>query len=102
MAAGLLVRQDHWFAETLRQGLLEHEPNLAIVFNAPYTIDDESDYTIPVHGEARGLPHVLLEIRNDLITDPTGVQRWVDLLSAALERILTRYLQGYDRGIRPA
>jgi predicted N-formylglutamate amidohydrolase len=102
MAAGLLVRQDHWFAETLRQGLLEHEPNLAIVFNAPYTIDDESDYTIPVHGEARRLPHVLLEIRNDLITDPTGVQRWVDLLSAALERILTRYLQGYDRGIRPA
>lgn len=102
MAVGLLVRQDRWFAEALQHSLLEREPDLAIVFNAPYTIDDESDYTIPVHGEARGLPHVLLEIRNDLIADPIGVERWVGLLSVALQRTLARYLEGQDHGVRPA
>lgn len=94
MEIGLLVRQDRQFAEALRQALLELEPNLAVVFNAPYTIDDESDYTIPVHGEARGLPHVLLEIRNDLIAGSFGVERWTSLLFHAFKGIC-------DLGIRP-
>jgi predicted N-formylglutamate amidohydrolase len=32
----------------------------------------KADYTIPVHGERRGLPHVELEIRQDLIADADG------------------------------
>jgi len=37
--------------------------------NEPYFVSDETDYTIPRHGEARGLPHVEIEIRQDLISD---------------------------------
>ena len=38
---------------------LRREPGLVVGDNQPYSVDDESDYTIPVHGERRGLPHFL-------------------------------------------
>lgn len=56
-----------------------------VVANDPYEIEDESDYTIPVHAERHGLPHALLEIRNDLIADAAGVARMADTLTAALK-----------------
>ena len=37
-----------------------------------------------MHGEGRGIPHLLLEIRNDLLGDAAGQQRWAGLLAAAL------------------
>lgn len=84
MAAGLLVRRNRSLAEALQRALTVRASEGPVVFNAPYRIEDESDYTIPVHGEARGLPHLLLEIRNDLIATPAGVERWIELLSGAL------------------
>ncbi|MEM7044094.1 MAG: N-formylglutamate amidohydrolase [Pseudomonadota bacterium] len=84
MAIGLIARQDKTFARTLREALLTIEPDLEVVFDAPYQIEDDSDYTIPTHGEPRSLPHLLLEIRNDLIADEVGVGRMVELLGAAL------------------
>ncbi|WP_439525176.1 N-formylglutamate amidohydrolase [Marivita sp.] len=53
--------------------------------NTPYEIEDASDYTIPVHGEAQSLPHALIEIRNDLISDRTGVSRVATALANALK-----------------
>lgn len=38
--------------------------------NEPYFMSRESDYTIPVHGEDRGVPCALIEVRNDLISTP--------------------------------
>ena len=35
-------------------------------------MNDATDYTIPVHGERRGLHHVAIEIRQDLIADDQG------------------------------
>ena len=64
--------------------LAARAPDAAVVFNEPYRIEDDSDYTIPVHGERRGLPHVLIEIRSDLIADAAGVGRWTALLADAL------------------
>ena len=46
--------------------------DLIVGDNEPYTVDDETDYTIPVHGETRGIPHVAIEIRQDLIGDEGG------------------------------
>ena len=43
-----------------------------------------SDYTVPTHGEARGLPHVEIEIRQDLIADAAGQDAW----AARLARLL--------------
>jgi predicted N-formylglutamate amidohydrolase len=85
MAAGLLVRRDRTFAEVVMREISARAPDLPVVFNEPYRIEDDSDYTIPVHGEARGLPHVLIEIRNDLIADAAGVTCWSALLAGAVE-----------------
>jgi predicted N-formylglutamate amidohydrolase len=52
----------------------------------PYTVDDETDYTVPVHGERRGIPHVAIEIRQDLIADENGQRAWADRLSDALPK----------------
>ena len=35
--------------------LLRAEGDLVVGDNEPYAVSDETDYTIPVHGEARGL-----------------------------------------------
>lgn len=53
--------------------------------NEPYRIRVDEDYTIPVHGDARGLPAVLIEVRNDGLEDATGVARWCDRLAMVLE-----------------
>ena len=64
--------------------LLRGEGDLTVGDNEPYAISDRRDYTIPVHGERRGLPHVEIEIRQDLIADPPGQAAW----AARLARLL--------------
>jgi predicted N-formylglutamate amidohydrolase len=50
-------------------------------------VSDVTDYTIPVHGEARGLINTGIEIRQDLITDETGQQQWAERLARILREI---------------
>ena len=54
--------------------LLRAEGDLVVGDNEPYAVSDETDYTIPVHGEARGLMNTGIEIRQDLIADPAGAE----------------------------
>jgi predicted N-formylglutamate amidohydrolase len=61
--------------------------SINLAFNAPYIVDHESDYTLPVHGERRALPNVLLEIRQDQIAEADGQRRWTDLLGNAFLRV---------------
>ena len=89
---GLLARADTALAEVLAEALGHHAPDALVTFNQPYRIEDDSDYTIPVHGEARGLPHVLVEIRNDLIREPEGAARWGMLLARSIADALPRVL----------
>ena len=51
----------------------------------PYRITREGDYTIPVHGDDRGIPAILVEIRNDLLGDAGSVTRWCGRLATALQ-----------------
>jgi hypothetical protein len=49
-------------------------------------VTDASDYTIPVHGERRGLHHVAIEVRQDLIAGDKGQRAWGPLLARLLAR----------------
>jgi predicted N-formylglutamate amidohydrolase len=60
--------------------LLEAEGGLTVGVNEPYFVSDLTDYTIPVHAERRGLPYLELEIRQDLIANPTGQAEWAERL----------------------
>lgn len=64
--------------------LLRAEGDLTVGDNEPYAITDTSDYTVPAHGEARGLAHVEIEIRQDLIADAGGQARWAERLARLL------------------
>ena len=49
--------------------------------NEPYAVTATTDYAIPVHGEGRGIPHIGLEIRQDLIAEPTGQAAWAERIA---------------------
>jgi predicted N-formylglutamate amidohydrolase len=52
--------------------------------NEPYRITSDEDYTVPVHGDARGLAAALIEVRQDLVADVFNIERWSRLLASAL------------------
>lgn len=86
--AGILYRKAEDFGHALAEAL--GGPAQAIAENEPYQIEDDSDYTVPVHGEARGLDAVLVEIRQDLIGDDAGAAQWAQRLAAALAACAAR------------
>ena len=67
--------------------LLRREPDLVVGDNEPYAVSDETDYTIPVHGEKRGLINTGIEIRQDLIAESAGQQQWADRLAGIFAEI---------------
>jgi predicted N-formylglutamate amidohydrolase len=67
--------------------LLRGEADLVVGDNEPYAVSDDTDYTIPVHGEARGLINSGIEIRQDLISDQAGQQQWAERLARILTEI---------------
>lgn len=83
--AALLYNRDRRLSDCLL-ALLKDESGLIVGDNQPYFVSDATDYTIPVHGERHGLPHALIEIRQDLIADDAGQQQWAERLARLLPR----------------
>jgi predicted N-formylglutamate amidohydrolase len=81
----LLSNRDRRLADRLL-ALFRQERDLVVGDNEPYFVSDATDYTIPVHGERHGLPHALIEIRQDLIADGRGQQQWAERLARLLPR----------------
>jgi predicted N-formylglutamate amidohydrolase len=72
--------------------LLKHlraQGDLVVGDNEPYAVSNETDYTIPVHGEARGLMNTGIEIRQDLISDEAGQAQWAERLATIFAEIET-------------
>jgi predicted N-formylglutamate amidohydrolase len=90
--AAVLFNRDPRLAHILA-GLLRSEGGLVIGENEPYRVTDLTDYTVPVHGERRGLPHVEIEIRQDLITESAGQAAW----AARLARLLPAAYAEFQR-----
>jgi predicted N-formylglutamate amidohydrolase len=86
---GVLYNRDPRLAHILLE-LLRGQHDLVVGDNEPYSVSDASDYTIPVHGEQRGLHHVAIEIRQDLIADEAGQRRWADLFARLLPQVCGR------------
>jgi predicted N-formylglutamate amidohydrolase len=83
MHVGMLYNRDRRLADSLMD-LLRKEGDLVVGDNAPYAITDDSDYGIPVHGERRGLPHIEVEIRQDLIETEAGQRAWAERFARLL------------------
>ena len=74
--------------------LLAADGDLHLGDNEPYFLSDETDYTLPVHGEQRQLPHTQFEIRQDLIETPDQQSKWADRLTDTLKRALEKLNKG--------
>ena len=55
--------------------------------NEPYSGKAPQDFTIDYHAEANGLPHVGIEIRQDLIDDEAGVAEIAELVVGIIRTI---------------
>ena len=91
MHAAVLYNRDRRFAGAVLEAL-RHEPGVVVGDNQPYFVSDETDYTIPRHGEGRGLPHVEIEIRQDLITEEAGQVEWARRICRVLQAAEAAYL----------
>lgn len=72
---GILHQRDSRLAHALLE-LLRKDDALCVGDNQPYAVSDATDYGVVEYGEKRGLLHVELEIRQDLVADDTGQSLW--------------------------
>jgi predicted N-formylglutamate amidohydrolase len=86
---GILFNRDARLAEPLL-ALLHDEGDLVVGRNQPYAVSDRSDFSVVHHGEQRGVPHVEIEIRQDLIANDEGQRVWAERLARLLPAAATR------------
>lgn len=67
--------------------LIKQFPNVVARLNEPYSAKDGVLHCLNLHAYARGLPHAMVEIRNDLIADARGQDEWAQRLSVALTHV---------------
>jgi predicted N-formylglutamate amidohydrolase len=84
---GILWNRDPRLPVPLMARLLQ-EKGVVVGDNEPYSGKDEHGYSTIAHAEAQGLPHGLIEMRQDLIGDAAGVARWAEVLTRVLRDVL--------------
>ncbi len=84
--AGLLWEDDRRCSDLFIQAL-SADPNLVVGDNVPYAGGLVGD-CMNTHAVKRGLPHTLLEIRQDLISDAEGVSQWIDRLADVIDHMV--------------
>ena len=86
---GILHDQD----ERAARVMLDHAAGcgLRTALNEPYAAADGVTHTLREHGVARGLPNVMIEVRNDLIDTPTGINRMAGVLAPVLARTIAAF-----------
>ena len=83
---GILWDRDEQVARAMMRGFLA-QGDLVVGDNEPYHGALEGD-TLNTHGTKAGLPHALIEIRQDLIAAKSGVDEWVERVAKVIEPIM--------------
>lgn len=86
--AGVLHAGAGAFARSILAGL-RADGTLNAEANVPYVVSRDADYALPVHGDDRDIPAVLIEIRQDLLADAAGYEDWTDRLATAIPALET-------------
>ena len=85
---GILWDKDPRIPVPLMEHLRARPEDFHIGDNEPYSGKHPADYTIDHHAEASGIPHVSIEIRQDLVDTEEGAEVWATILHEALTEIL--------------
>ena len=83
---GILWDRGEQVARAMIRGFLA-QGDLVVGDNEPYHGALEGD-TLNTHGTKAGLPHALIEVRQDLIAAKTGVDEWVERVAKVIEPIM--------------
>jgi predicted N-formylglutamate amidohydrolase len=68
---------------------LERVSGVCVGDNEPYSGRHPHDFTIDHHAEPAGLPHVGIEVRQDLVCEEAGARKWAGVLAEGLRGILS-------------
>ncbi|MEM7278569.1 MAG: N-formylglutamate amidohydrolase [Pseudomonadota bacterium] len=85
---GILWDKDPRLPEALLN-ILGAIPSVQVGDNQPYSGRSAADYTVDYHGESEGRAHVAIEVRQDHLASPEGVDLWADRLCTALQTIIS-------------
>ena len=67
---------------------LRARDGLRVGDNEPYTGTSPHGYTMPTHAARHGRANVQIEVRQDLVADEAGIERWSGILIEALTGVL--------------
>lgn len=84
---GVMWDRDPRIAVPLMENLRAMD-GVCIGDNEPYSGRHPHDFTVDFHAEPAGLPHVGIEVRQDLVSDDRGARKWAGILAAALRPLL--------------
>ncbi len=81
---GLLFDRDDWLA----QKLMSEFAGVNTQLNEPYGPQDGVMHLMNLIAAPRGLKHLMIEVRNDLITEEAGQITWAEKLAQALRKAI--------------
>ena len=82
---GILHDHDARFADRMLS-VFGRTNDVVVKRNEPYGPKDGVCHTLNLHAGARGLLNVMIEIRNDLIVENAGQEKWGDCLADVLRQ----------------
>ena len=85
---GALWDKDSRIAIPFMEALRSHG-DIVVGDNEPYSGKHPADFTLDHHAEAEGLPHLGIEVRQELISDADGAAYWTTVLADALRSVLS-------------
>ena len=89
---GVMYEHDDRLARGMLVVLSEEgeEAGLEVGDNQPYCMTSDKDYSMPRHGQGRGILHVGFEIRQDLVESEPAQREWAERMERVLRESLGR------------
>ena len=89
---GVMYEHDDRLARQMLVLLREEgeEAGLEVGDNEPYFMTSDKDYSVPRHGQGRGILHAGFEIRQDLVESEAGQRDWAERIERVLRESLGR------------
>ena len=70
---------------------LKQNYKLMVGDNEPYGVNNSSDYIISKFGDKQAIPAIIIEIRQDLISDFKGQKKWSNIVKNLITSCLYYY-----------
>jgi len=92
---GVLWDQDDRIALPMLEALRKN-PTLVVGDNEPYSAREPLGYTMNEHGTKKDIPHVVVEIRQDLIDTHHGAEHWANLMVDVVRQIQRKMFENKE------